>query len=249
MSRLAGLFPAPKPVLAMLHLKGENSADVLSRAMRETEVFVSGGMDGLVVENYFGTVDDVKVVLAELAAHPPGIPYGVNVLDDGPASFALADEFGAGFVQMDSVAGHLRRDADARFADELAQLRAQSNAVLLGGVRFKYQPVLSGNSLVTDLQIAMDRCDAVVVTGDATGEQTPVPKIDQFRAVLGASCPLVIGAGVTVENGPEQLPLGDGAIVGSSLKVGGAAIGEVSHVAVERFMAMVHAVRGAGDPR
>ncbi len=237
------LFRAPKPILAMLHLKGEGSADVLTRAMRETEILVAGGADGLVVEDYFGTADDVAAVLAGLAADPPPIPYGVNILDDGPASFELADKFGAGFVQMDSVAGHLLPADDAVFAREVAAIRAASDAVLLGGVRFKYQKVLSGNSLQTDLRAGMDRCDALVVTGDRTGEETPTDKILAFREVLGAQFPLVIGAGVTVENCAQQMPLGDAVIVGSALKVGGVAEGELSPAAVTEFVSAMREVR------
>lgn len=241
--RFMSVFPNPKPVLAMLHLKGQGRDDVLARALRETEILAANGADGLVVENYFGDVDDVKAVLAEFRENPPSIPYGVNVLDDGPASFALADEFGARFVQMDSVAGHLRPAEDVAFSEALAAMRAESEAVLLGGVRFKYQPVLSGNSLETDLRLAMDRCDAVVVTGDRTGQPTPVDKIRTFRAVLGAEFPLVIGAGVTVTNCAEQLQLGDAVIVGSSLKIDGAAEGEVSPEAVAQFVDAVRQVR------
>ena len=57
--------------------------------------------------------------------------------------------------------------------------------LLLGGVRFKYQPVLSENPLDVDLQLASQRCDAVVVTGDKTEEQTSPLKIAQFRYVQG----------------------------------------------------------------
>lgn len=239
----ASVFPGRKPILAMLHLKGDGGQDVLARAMRETQTLVDHGVDGLIVEDYFGTTDDVKMVLAELASDPPPIPFGVNVLDDGPASFALADEYGARFVQMDSVAGHLPATQDGSFAQTLAAIRAGSEAILLGGVRFKYQKVLSGNPVDVDLRVGMSRCDAVVVTGDATGEQTPLDKISAFRKVLG-EFPLVIGAGVTVDNCREQLRLGDAVIVGSALKVGGVAEGEISPTAVSDF---VSAVREAGE--
>lgn len=246
MAQLARVFNQPKPIMAMLHLKGTGRADIVARALREVEILVDGGIDALVVENYFGGVDDAQEVLARLAADPPPVPYGVNVLDDGPTSFALAGRYGARFVQMDSVAGHLPPADDASFAQMLAELRAGSDALLLGGVRFKYQKVLSSNPVDVDLRIAMDRCDAVVVTGDHTGEQTPVEKITRFREVLGPDFPLVIGAGVTVDNCAQQLALGDAAIVGSSLKAGGRAEEDVSAGAVTRFMDVVRAVRADG---
>lgn len=240
---LEELFGVSKPILAMLHLQGDNPHDILHRAMRETEILVGNGVDGLIVEDYFGSRRDVEAVLARLAADPPPVPYGVNVLDDGATSFALADHYGATFVQMDSIAGHLPPAQDAQFATSTERIRRWSSAVLLGGVRFKYQEVLSGNPADVDLRIAMARCDAVVVTGDRTGQETSPAKIRAFRDVLGADFPLVVGAGVTPANCHEQLLLADAAIVGSSLKDTGTAAGEVSGQAVAEFMAAVRQVR------
>ncbi len=238
------LLGMTKPILAMLHLQGDGREDILERALRETEILVANGVDGLVVEDYFGSRADVETVLAVFAQDPPGIPYGVNVLDDGVASFALADKYGAAFVQMDSIAGHLPPEQDAEFAADIEAIRRESRAILLGGVRFKYQPILSGNSLEIDLKIATDRCDAVVVTGDRTGEQTSLAKIAEFREVLG-DFPLVVGAGVTARNCREQLALTDAAIVGSWLKDTGQADGEVSASRVAEFMATVRQARAS----
>jgi predicted TIM-barrel enzyme len=240
---LADVFTVPKPILGMLHLKGVDRADVVTRALREADILVANGIDGLVVEDYFGSVEDVAAVLERFAAVPPGVPYGVNVLDDGPASFALAARFGAAFVQMDSVAGHLGPDDDAAFAAELAGLRTTGGPLLLGGVRFKYQPVLSGNAVEVDLREAVRRCDAVVVTGPGTGMETSMEKVRAFRAVLGPGFPLVVGAGLTAENCGEALAVADAAIVGSSLKDTLAAHGDVAAARVVELMVAVRAVR------
>ena len=45
----------------------------------------------------------------------------------------------------------------------------------------------------------MTRCDAIVVTQDATGQETPMEKINEFRKIIG-DFPLVIGAGMTADN-------------------------------------------------
>ena len=238
------LLGVTKPILAMLHLQGDGREDILERALRETEILVANGVDALVVEDYFGSSADIEAVLAAFAQNSPGVPYGVNVLDDGAASFALADRYGATFVQMDSIVGHLPPDQDAAFAAETEAIRRKSEAILLGGVRFKYQPVLSGNPLEADLKIATDRCDAVVVTGNLTGEETSLAKIAEFRSVLG-DFPLVVGAGVTAQNCREQLALTDAAIVGSWLKDTGSADGEVSAARVAEFMAAVRQVRAS----
>lgn len=242
---LESAFGQPKPILGMLHLKGDGPADIVGRAVREAEILVANGIDAVVVENYYGTVEDVERVLARLSAADQPIRFGVNVLDDGLASYALADRYGATFVQMDSIAGHLPPADDPQFARQIAAARERSAALLLGGVRFKYQPVLSGNSLETDLLVATERCDAVVVTGDGTGMETSLAKIEQFRSILGPAFPLVVGAGVTADNCEPSLTVADAAIVGSSLKDTRTAEGEIAAARVVELMDVVHRVRVA----
>jgi predicted TIM-barrel enzyme len=257
-TRFADAFSVRKPILGMLHLKGEDPDDILDRAVREIHILIANGVDALVVEDYYGTISDVERVLARLASSRPTVPYGVNVLDDGIASFALADAYGAAFVQMDSIAGHLTNEEDGPFAQEIARVRDRSSAALLGGVRFKYQPVQSGNSVAVDLRTAMTRCDAVVVTGSGTGVETSLSKVQEFRDVLGSAFPLVVGAGVNTSNCRQALRISDGAIVGSSLKDTLTAAGEVSAANVAELMDAVRIVRtleagaaaeGSGNPR
>ena len=114
-------------------------------------------------------------------------------------------------------------------------MRAGCGAAVLGGVRFKYQPVLSGRSEAEDLRLAMDRCDAIVATGDGTGKATPLDKLCRFRRLIG-DFPLVVGAGVTAETVGESLQVCDGAIVGSWFKVGHRDTGDVNAAHVRSFM-------------
>lgn len=242
-ARWRALFPAPKPVLAMLHLGGDDPEDRLARARTEAAVLMGGGVDAVIVENYFGDADDVRRVLEALSDGPTPKVIGLNVLRDHELAFALADEFPVGFVQIDSVAGHLEPDADAEYAERLAEVRAASQALVFGGVRFKYQPVNSGRSEAQDLALGMERSDAIVVTGDGTGIETAVSKIQRFRQTLGESFPLIVGAGVTDENAAEQLRYADGAIVGSFFKNTYRDTGIVDAEHVARFMDAVAAVR------
>lgn len=244
-ARWRALFPTPKPVLAMLHLGGDDHADRLARARRETEVLADGGVDAVIVENYFGDTDDVRRVLEALAGSPKSAVIGLNVLRDHELAFALADEFPVGFVQIDSVAGHLEPDADAEYAARLAELRTASRALVFGGVRFKYQPVNSGRSEAEDLALGVQRSDAIVVTGDGTGIETELSKIERFRAALPASFPLIVGAGATDENVAAQLRCADGVIVGSFLKDTYRDTGVVDAEHVARFMRSVSRVRSS----
>lgn len=247
MTVFGGTFPVPKPALGMLHLGGDTPADRLAGAVEEARIMAGEGMDGLVVENYFGDADDVERALERLLALNLGPAIGINVLRDNKRAFALARRHPVAFIQIDSVCGHLPPEQDAAFAADLAADRAGAGAgagaLLFGGVRFKYQPVLSGRPEDEDVRLGAARCDALVVTSDATGQETDPAKLRRFRAAAGARVPILIGAGMTEGNAASQLALADGAIVGSWLKEGHVDKGRVMAAHVARFMAAVRRAR------
>lgn len=237
------LFHEPKPILGMLHLKGDSDQDVWERMKREVDIYVNGGLDAVIVENYFGRYHHMEQALDYVRSLKLDIPYGVNCLNVDAMGFELAQKYRASFVQLDSVIGHVKPRDEETIKAFLELYRNRCHVQVLGGVRFKYQPVLSENSVETDLVLAKERCDAVCVTGDATGAVTPLEKIRLFRKTLG-DFPLIVGAGMTPENMREQMEYADGAIVGSYFKHNHQDSGEVSAEHVKQVVDAVRAVRG-----
>lgn len=233
--RYRDVFKNKKAIIAMLHLKGSDANDRFERAKKEIGIYYDNGIDAVLVENYFGSGEDCTRALEYLQLKYSGRIYGVNILGDYPKAFELADSFGAKFIQIDSVCGHLPPNEDISYAKSLEMHRKRSNVALLGGVRFKYQPVLSGRSLENDLTLGMERCDAIVVTGEGTGIPTPDGKIIEFREIV-KDFPLIVGAGVTVDTCTTSLKLADGLIVGSWLKDQHIAHGDVNEDYVRGFV-------------
>lgn len=226
------------PVIAMLHLKG-NGSEKLERARKEIEIYKNAGVDAVLVENYFGSTQDCINTLDMLKREYSDIKYGVNILGNWKESFRLAKEYNATFIQIDSVCGHLTPQEDMEYAEELIEYkRIFPDICVLGGVRFKYQPVLSGRSLEEDLQLGMQRCDAIVATGDGTGVDSPNRKLVTFKNILG-DFPLIVGAGVTEQTIYEKFNFTDGAIVGIWFKEKHEASGEVCSKYVEKFMRVI----------
>lgn len=204
-----------KPLIAMLHLKG--GANMMEIMIREANIYYENGIDAVLVENYFGSVADCERSLAWLSENFPNRLYGVNVLGDYKEAFRLAKKYGADFVQIDSVCGHLTPKQDELYAAELIEAEKDRTFDVLGGVRFKYQPIRSGRTLSEDAELAKLRCDAVVTTGVGGGIDTPTEKLKEFRDAL-TDFPLIVGAGVTAETVKEKLQFADGVIIGSWLK-------------------------------
>ena len=235
MRMLKEVFGVDKPIIGMLHLSGYGREKVLENAKREIEIMYRSGVNAVLVENYFGDRVDVENALKYLQEAYPDKVYGINMLGFPEMAFDLARKYGAKFVQMDSVCGHLEPNYEKPFLKKLEAMRGDGDIFLLGGVRFKYQPVRSGRSLEEDLKLGMERCDAIVVTGAGTGIRTELDKIKNFRTILG-DFPLIVGAGMTAETAKEQLAFSDGAIVGSYFKENGWTEHPVDEKRVKKFL-------------
>ena len=238
--KFESLFGHKKCILGMLHLKGETDEEILERAKRELDIYMRQGLSAVIVENYFRQEETqyAEKVLNYLQSCRKEVVYGVNMLEHDPEGFAAARAYDARFIQLDSVAGHLYPEEDVEFGRNMEKWRAGTQALVFGGVRFKYQPYRSGRSLQEDLALGMVRSDAIVVTGEGTGMETSMDKINQFRELMGGF-PLLIGAGMTPENARERLQAADGAIVGSYFKDNYKDNGEVDETHVRRFMEAV----------
>lgn len=235
------VFGINKPVMAMVHLKGYSGEDKRRRWEREIGIYYRNDVDAVIVEDYFGSVPYVLQALGFLRDAYPDRIYGVNILDEPEMSMRAALEYSAAFIQVDSVCGHLPKDADIPYGKMMTELK-NNRVLIMGGVRFKYQPVLSCRSLKEDLELSKERCGAVVVTGEATGVSTDEDKIREFRSILG-DFPLIVGAGLNDKNASSQLTVADGGIIGSWLKDGHTATGEVNEGYVRSFMDIVLRLR------
>ena len=232
--KFSELFQNQKSLIGMIHTNSTNTCTTLELAKKEIEIYLKYDIYPL-IENYFGSSEDCEDVLAWMQKEHPNTIYGVNILGDCREAFRLAKKYGARFIQIDSVCGHLRPKEDEVYAKLLEHIRQETDVVLLGGVRFKYQMVRSGRSLEEDLRLGMERCDAIVCTGEGTGQPTPFGKVNEFKAVLG-DFPVIVGAGVTLDTIKDTFRLSDGAIVGSWFKDGHRDTGNVNEKYVCQMM-------------
>ena len=88
-------------------MNGDNERRVHDLAKFEIDALYSNGADAVLAENYFGTARDVEWALNYISKNYPDKIYGVNILGSDKLAFKLAADYGAAFVQIDSVCGHL----------------------------------------------------------------------------------------------------------------------------------------------
>lgn len=237
-----------KPILGMIHLSGADVITKVERALAEIDIYTNEGVDGIIVENYHGSIDDVEEVLKNLKDYRGYL--GINILpNDFETALQLASQYNADFIQLDYVSGEYEPNTKL---DEERLVKAVelsgSDTLILGGVWPKYYHPIAGSNMKKDVQNGALFCDAIVVTGSGTGKETPLDKIKLFREHLISSdrfrnTPLIIGAGLDASNVGEQLPFADGAIVGSCFKPYKRTQEMISPELVKEFMDEVKKVR------
>jgi hypothetical protein len=268
---LADLFPAPKPVIGMVHLwplpgapgyTGYGMQVIVEHALRDAEALVQGGVDGLVVENmwdlpyYVG--NEVKpeamtaqaVAAAEVVKNFP-VPVGINVIHNGGVvCLAIAVAAAARFIRVCILTGARVWDTgefDHGCAAELMRKRkelAADGIHIFADVDKKHSVPFPGIDLQTHIQwTEFYGADGLIVSGKFTGNAPDVEKVREAKRL--ATRPVLIGSGCSAENATAFLQCADGIIVGTSLKRDGLMENAVDVNRVRALMEKVRAVRGA----
>jgi membrane complex biogenesis BtpA family protein len=216
----------------------------------------SGGLSGLMVENYGdtpffpGPVPPETVaamgVVAGAVAKSVELPVGVNVLrNDAMAALAVAAAAGCRFIRVNVHTGSMFTDQgliQGRAQDTLRKRAALGVPLsILADVMVKHATPPPGLTLEEAASDAWHRgrADGLILTGTATGASVDAEELRRVRDGLPPEAPLWVGSGATPETAPGLLAVADGIIVGSALQAGGRAGGGVESARVEAFMAAI----------
>lgn len=231
---------------------------VVMGALADARGLVEGGVDALLVENHgdapftparvaAATVAAMAVVAAEVRRALPDVPLGVNVLkNDARAALAVAVACGGVFIRVNVHAGAVLADQGIVHSDAHGTLRDRrllgADVKIFADVQGKHAVPLGPVELEQEARDLVHRglADALVVSGRATGEATPLGDVKRVRGAV-AGVPILVGSGVTPETVAELLSVADGAIVGTSLKRDGDVRNPVD---VARVRRLVTAARG-----
>jgi membrane complex biogenesis BtpA family protein len=266
---LAALHPAwadrSHVVIGMIHLpplpgapmyRGETREAILGHVLRDVEALVSGGVHGLMIEN-FGDVPfypgrvpatvvaQMTALAAEVRRAAPQLPLGINVLrNDGLSALAVAHSVGASFIRVNVLCGARVTDqgviqgiAHDLLRERLA-LGAAESIKILADVDVKHSAALAPRPLVDEVDDLIERAlaDAVIVSGAGTGKATDPQKVQQVKAAVRGRVPVMIGSGVTGQSIGDLLPHADCFIVGTAFKKDGRSTNPVE---VERVRALL----------
>jgi len=230
---------------------------VIDAALADALTLEQGGVDGIMVENFFDapffkdrvppeTVAGMTRVVATLRQKIRA-PLGVNVLrNDGISALAIAAACDARFVRINILSWAMLADQgiiEGRAA-EIARYRKMLGAEVLifTDCLTKHAEPLAPMQMEWVARDTWERggAEALVISGKATGYATDVS--DVVAARRGApDAPLLIGSGAAAENIAAYLPYVDGAVIGTALKREGRVENPVELARVQAFVERVRA--------
>ena len=219
---------------------------VVAAAVSDAEILTEAGFDAVMIENFgdapFYADDAPKVTIAALTSavnavyDATRIPTGVNVLrNDGLGALAIAAATPATFIRINVLSGTMYTDQGPIIgqAAEVARMRAAvcPDVAVMADVFVKHATPPAGLTLTDATNDLVERggADAIVVSGAGTGKAADLEQLDTVAAL--SELPVFLGSGVDIDNVAAMLERADGAIVGTSVKVGGIATNPVDPAA------------------
>lgn len=229
---------------------------VLGQALFDALTYKEEGVDAIIVENMHdlpylkGRVEPettaAMTVVANAIKYETMLPMGVQLLAGANLeALAVALACDLDFIRVEGfVFAHVGDEGiHESCAAELSRRRKflQAEKIrIFADIKKKHSShaITSDISLVETAKAAEFFCvDGLVVSGKSTGE--PPAAVDVESVKRAASCPVIVGSGVTPDNVKQFVPHVDAVIVGTSLKYEGRWQNAVDGERVARLIAAV----------
>ena len=210
------LFGSHTPIIGMVHLLplpetpgfAGNLDDIRSRAEADAAALIEAGVHGLIIENFgdepYHIGEPTPMQLALIASLASSIramtplPLGINVqFNAWQAEIAIAYACQAQFVRVevfvDSVLS--AQGSVSPCAAQITRYRKMPGAIdiqIWADIQTKYTQNILPQSLTQsarDAQLA--GADALIVTGAATGQATPLDAVTEVKQVV--NIPVLVG--------------------------------------------------------
>ncbi|MEA5617522.1 BtpA/SgcQ family protein [Cronbergia sp. UHCC 0137] len=254
------LFKTQTPIIGVVHLLplptsprwGGSLKAVIDRAEQEATALASGGVDGIIVENFFDApftknqVDPAVVsaitVVVQRIQNLVTLPVGLNVLrNDGKSAIAIASCVKAQFIRVNVLTGVMATDQGLieGEAHQLLRYRRElgCDVKIFADVLVKHAHPLSSPHLTVAVKDTIERglADAVILSGWATGSPPNLEDLE-LACEAAANTPVLIGSGANWENIGTLMKAANGVIVSSSLKRHGQIEQPIDPIRVSQFV-------------
>jgi membrane complex biogenesis BtpA family protein len=258
---LTSLFSNPKPIIGMIHvgaLPGTPASkqpidQIIVQAAREAAIYRDYRIDGVIIENMYdvpylrGSVGPEIVaamaVIGQRVKHESRLPTGIQILAGANIeAIAVAHAAGLDFIRAEGYAfAHV---ADEGLIESSAA-RLLRYRRMIGADRVQVWADVkkkhSSHAITADITLGATaeavefmRGDAVIVTGNVTGDPPRLPDVQEIKA--HCRLPVLIGSGIDTHNIAEFYRAADGFIIGSYFKVDGNWANEIDVGRIEKLI-------------
>jgi membrane complex biogenesis BtpA family protein len=255
------LFNINKPVIGMIHVDalpgtpkyaGSVKA-IIEKAKSEAALYVSCGIDALMIENMHDVPYLNRVVGPEITSlmsiilyeikNSSSVPAGIQILAGAnKEAMAAAHSAGADFIRAEGfVFAHVADEGMFNSdAGELLRYRKQigaGNILVFTDIKKKH----SSHSITSDTGIVETAkaaeyflSDGMIITGSSTGKEPSLQEIKEVKN--NVHIPVLAGSGITEKNVNQYLEYCDALIVGSYFKKEGLWSNQIEKERVKSFM-------------
>lgn len=207
----------------------------INKALSDLENLQKAGFDAVLIENDYDQPHTEFANPAQIASFAivanevmkkAKIPVGVEMmLNDWESSIAIAKAINAEFIRLDVFVDDVIckwcniYPNPQKIMDYKNKLYPELK--IFTDIQVKYKTMIDNRKTIIKSaeQAIYYGSDALIITGNATGEETPIEKIKNVKSNF-IDFPVFVGAGVNKNNIRNQLNIADGAIVGTSVKTG-----------------------------
>jgi uncharacterized protein len=262
------LFGTKKPIIAMAHipaLPGTPRYDpklgidgMVEKVRKDVKILLDEGVDAVMFCNEddrpysfksdFVSVATMTRIVTEL--RPKDRPFGVDYLWDATCPLSVAKATGASFIR-EVITGVYESDMGIWAPDAAAIYRMRNqidanNVKIFANITPEFASPLGNRTVAQRAKSAVvsTLVDALLIAGPMAGTEPDMSWCEEAKDAVGSDVPVFLNTGAKLENIQQFLKIADGAIVGSTFKVGGKTWNPVDPKRVNDFMTKVREIRG-----
>ncbi len=229
---IIGVIHLP-PLLGYKDFPGFERA--LENALADLAAFENAGVDGIIFENNYdiphkicvdSSVASSMTFLGEKLRKATRLPLGVSVLwNDYQTALSIAKILDLQFVRIPVFVDTVQTNygivrSEAKQITKFKKMIEGSSIALFTDIHVKHAQLLSKHDLITSARLAIaNESDALIVTGQWTGDAPLVNEVENIRKQIG-TFPILIGSGIERNNVKSLFQFANGGIVSTSLKDG-----------------------------
>jgi membrane complex biogenesis BtpA family protein len=262
------LFKNIKPIIGMIHVGAlpgtpanhQTVSEIITNAVREARIYRDCGVDGVIIENMHDVPYLQGAVGPEIVAAmtmigfavkiKSGLPVGIQVLAAANLeAMAVAHAANLDFVRVEGYAfAHVADEgliqSSAAKLLRYRKLLGAEDVQVWADIKKKHSShvITADISLgATSEAVEFMRGDAVIVTGNVTGDAPQLRDVTEVKA--HCKLPVILGSGIDAHNITEFHAIADGFIIGSAFKLNGHWKNLVDEQRVKTLMNMVWQLR------